>query len=1490
MRKIFHIKHFVRSTIILVLVCYFGLIAILNLSFIQKQLSAFVSDELSQLMHTEVSVGNIDLGLLNRIIVQNVTLKDQKNHELLKVSRLSAKIEITPLFHGQIRINSVQLFGLQARLNRETPESPANFQFVIDALTPKDTVEKKKSPIDLRINAVLIRRGQIYYDVLSEPETPNRFNARHIGVQNLSATLSLKALTNDSVNAQIRRMSFNETSGFRLKKMALKFIATPHWLALNDLEIQLPETSLVIDSLSANYDSIPKLPLLPTSTTYRMRLEARITPADLAMFVPALSHFHSPVDFRLAMEGEGNRTRCTQIYLSGSNQALLLKAQGIVNHWHEKNGMFLFGQISQLDADAQGLAWLYRNLSGKEETPGVVKRLGDVQFTGNISGYLRQLTTYGMITSDAGEVRANITMHKGTGHEPRSYSGKIRSDALNLGTLLGKEETWGNTAFDIELEGFRYQDGNAQSYIKGIVSSLIYKQYEYHNIQLDGQYAPGGFDGKIALNDPHGNIEINGHVATRQQVPDFNVTVNVRNFNPNALHLTEKYKDADFSLNVLADFTGHSIDDAQGVIHIDSVSVNSPDKDKNYFLEHFDIVASNPEHNNKEKRIEIRSSFLNGTVQGHYSYRTLPTSVLKTVQRYIPSLLNTKKEMPETNNNFRFNLKLDNTELLSNVLDIPLQTGMPVSLSGYFDDSRTRIQVRAYAPEFTYKDAYYEAGTFLCDNTDAGLECQLRANKRMKKGGMVNLAVQALAKENRLRATVNWGNNTEATFSGKLQAIAHFNKSEEENQLNTRIQIQPSRIILNDSIWNIHPSEVVINKGIVDIRDFLFEHRDQYVRANGRIGKAETDSCLVDLRNINLQYIMDIIQFHAVKFNGLITGKVHLHHVLDNPVMYTRLNVEGFSLNDALLGQGDIKGEWDNELGGVRLLADIKENKQYSTFVDGYVSPKEKGLNLNIRAGGTNLAFLQPFIDGIFTNMQGRVFGNIRLYGPFSSLDLEGEARADASMKVDILNTAFKVHADSVHIRSGHFDFDNVQIADMEGHTGLVNGSLNHRKLKQLTYNFRFNTNNMRVFHTERETPEFPFYGTIYTTGEVLLRGGNNALNVDGTLRTDPHTSFTYVTTTAAEATSNQFIEFVDRTPRRKQENIHTKLYHPLNEREEKEEDDTPLDMHLNFQIEATPDATMRIVMDPIAGDNISANGTGNLRINFYNKGDFLMFGNYNIEDGIYKMSMQNVIRKDFALQSGGTVSFNGNPRQANLNVQAVYTVNSASLNDLVADASSTRGNVRVNCLLNLSGNLTSPSLKFDLELPTVSDEDRELVRSLTSTEEQMNTQIIYLLGIGKFYTYDYNNNATQSDATSSLAFSTLSGQLNNMLAQVIDNQNWNVGTNLSTGENGWSDVEAEAILSGRLLNNRLIINGNFGYRDNAMQNTNFVGDFEAMWILTKNGELRLKGYNETNDRYFTKSTLTTQGIGLMYKKDFDNWRELFDWMLLRRRNKQKTK
>jgi hypothetical protein len=162
-----------------------------------------------------------------------------------------------------------------------------------------------------------------------------------------------------------------------------------------------------------------------------------------------------------------------------------------------------------------------------------------------------------------------------------------------------------------------------------------------------------------------------------------------------------------------------------------------------------------------------------------------------------------------------------------------------------------------------------------------------------------------------------------------------------------------------------------------------------------------------------------------------------------------------------------------------------------------------------------------------------------------------------------------------------------------------------------------------------------------------------------------------------------------------------------------------------------------------------------------------------------------------------------------------------------------------------------------------------------------MNTQIIYLLGLGRFYT---NEAARQMGDTSSsgtvnnLLSSTISGQINQMLTNMIGTESkWNFGTGLSTGERGWNDLDVEGILSGRLLDDRLLINGNFGYRDNVLtQQGSFIGDFDIKWRIKRNHNLYLKAYNQNNDRYFTKGTLNTQGIGISYQKDFESWKTLF--------------
>lgn len=190
------------------------------------------------------------MGLLNRIIIDDLLLNDQSDKEMLKVSRLSAKFDILPLFKGKVSISNVQLFGFNINLEKKTPEDIPNFQFVLDAFASKDTI-KKESNLDIRINSLLIRRGKMSYNVLSAEETPGKFNAQHIQLRNIIANISLKALQNDSVNAAVKRLSIEEeNSGFELKKLSLKIVANNQKMSIENFAIDLPNTSLAMDTIA----------------------------------------------------------------------------------------------------------------------------------------------------------------------------------------------------------------------------------------------------------------------------------------------------------------------------------------------------------------------------------------------------------------------------------------------------------------------------------------------------------------------------------------------------------------------------------------------------------------------------------------------------------------------------------------------------------------------------------------------------------------------------------------------------------------------------------------------------------------------------------------------------------------------------------------------------------------------------------------------------------------------------------------------------------------------------------------------------------------------------------------------------------------------------------------------------------------------------------------------------------------------------------------
>ena len=1299
---------------------YIGIILLLNIPYVQHQMSVLVAKELSSVLGSRLTIGRINIGLLNRIIIDDLMLNDQSGKELLKVGRLSAKFEILPLFNGRISIGNVQLFSFNANLEKPTPQATSNFQFVLNAFASKDTV-KKKSNLDLRINSLLIRRGRVSYDVLSAERTPGKFNPQHIRLSNILANISLKALQSDSINAAIKRMSVEEDhSGFELKKLSLKIVANNKKMWIENFAIDLPNTSLAMDTIRMEYDSLGAFGNFANDVRFSFHmLPSAVALQDLSAFVPAFKPFRETLQLEMKADGTVNQLNCPKLQISADNHFLLKGDVSLQDLSHPQDA-YIFGNLSNLYADPEGITFFVRNLSKdyKGVLP-VLQHLGTVSFRGEISGYFTDLVTYGEVRTDIGTVKTDLKFGSDKEKGYFSYSGAVKTAEFELGKLLNNDK-FGKVTFNMDLKGNHYEKRYPSITMKGLVASIDYSDYTYENITLDGEYKQGGFNGNVTLDDENGAIQLNGAINTAGKTPTFNFHAAVSHFRPNTLHLTPKYKDTELSVKIKADFTGSSINDMNGEINIDSLQYTAPDQ--NFFMDNLRIAATqNDEH---QKRLTINSNFLRGTIEGDYSYQTLPASVLNIMRRYIPALILPDKRPRETANNFYFDLHIYNTEILSTVFQIPLKVYTHSTLKGYFNDKLQRLRVEGYFPRLSYKEKFFESGVLLCENPGEQFQAKVRFTNR-KPNGAVNVALEAQAKDDRIQAVFNWGNSSAVTYSGKLAAVTQFiRESVRETDggkqhlrsahkgrkdipaLKTIVNVQETDVILNDTIWKIHPSQIVVDSGKIHVNNFYFSHKERHLRINGTVSEQPQDTVRLNLKEINIGYVFDIADL-GVNFKGEATGPAYASGVLKKPVMSTDLFIRNLGLNEGLLGDANIHGEWHHDVKGIYLDARIREKDIAKSHVYGYIYPIKptSSLDLQIEADSTNLKFIHHYMQSITPEFNGRASGHVHFYGKFKALTMEGRVFGDASIKVDVLNTTFSLK-DSILIEPGGLTFRNNRIFDTQGHQGRANGYLHYQHFKNLEYRFQFDVNNMLVMNT-KESPDFPFYGTVYGTGNATIAGNAaEGVNIDVAMTTNRNTNFTYMKEGIASAVSNQFIQFVDKTPRRiLQDSVMLASEYELAQKEvlEKESD---TDIRLNLLIDATPDATMKIIMDPVAGDYISGKGTGNIRTEFYNKGDVKMFGSYRISQGVYKFSLQEVIRKDFIIKDGSTITFNGLPLDATLDIQASYLVNSASLNDLVPDASNyvNQTSIKVNCLMALTGQLTSPDIKMSLELPNESD------------------------------------------------------------------------------------------------------------------------------------------------------------------------------------------
>lgn len=1479
--KIF--RAFVSVLLLLAVVVPAALYVLLSVDGVQNRVRSIAATELSRLLGADVGIEQVRIHPFNRLSVRGMSLC-LDGDTLASVGHVSAGFELYHFLHtGELVIDYALVDAANLRVTRTEPGAPLNVQPILDHL--KSDKPREDKPFELKINTVILRRGALSYDVLSEPEPePARFDANHILVHDLAVNAYIPQLSNDVYHIELDHLSFSERSGLELNRMKAETEISQRGIRVEGLGIDLNDSHLSFEPIILPYNGFDDIAaaLHREKVSIRTSADCRLNLADASPFVPILSETDLKLLFGLRAHGNLDAVQVERLTLrdaDGGKLAVNLSASA-------QN----LTQRDSLEYDLSNCSMVFdgRELSehlapfAPAATLATLNRIPVTGLNLKASGTLQngELT----LKSDGEAGALAVTGDYRTTAEGMRLSGLIDLNNFNAGLITANPQLGLASA---EASGWVVlKHGVRRADAKIDIERFDFRSYPFSNVSATAKMtSTKQAEINLTVDDPALALLAYFFYDARGEVPSIGTTASLAYADLNALGLDKKRAGYHFGAKLTAELQGQGVDDLSGEVNVFDVSWLD-DNHHGVRLPKLRITA-NPIDN--EPGITLESALVNGSLKGRYTLSALPSTLTALAADYMPALFGDKKpELPADKvNDFTFNFTLSPSDEISRFFELPVAVVYDTEISGEVNSTARRASLSVEAP-------YLRQGNKIIENTNVYVRLDAADEKSMiyattqfptKKGDMaVSTLINAM--NNRIDTRIDWmidrliPINGSFDFSTEILGLT-YGPSSTGLPLEARVNFNPGTINFGDETWAIQSSAIQLGPECIDVSNFGLDAGTQSINIDGRISRESTDSLAIALHHVALLPIFETLEIDKAMISGRATGTFTARDLLGGaPVLECpRLRVDGIGYNRCTIGDADIYAAWMNDKKSFFLDADIVGPENKHSHIVGDIYPMDEALDIDFSASEVPVGFLRPFMEAFTSDISGFASGHCRLFGTFKEIDLEGDVYADnVKIKIDFTNTYY-IATDSVHIRPGEIKLDNITIRDIEGHTAKLNGEVGHTFFKAPTFRFDITeAHNFLSFNgTPKENPDW--YGKIYGNGGASVSGEPGVVNINVNMTTAPGSSFTFELSDRLDAEDYSFITFRDATPDSlkipdKALDDVPEIVRALQQGLQQAEEDAPSAYNMDIRVGITKDARMTLVMDPTAGDEIKATGEGNLRMTYHSvDNDLAMWGSYTVDEGSYRFTLQDIIIKDFIIKQGSEIKFDGDPYGVKTSLEAYYATN-ANLSDLdksfLQDKDLNRTNVPVHALMKVTGDVREPEIKFDLEFPTLNQDTYRKVRSIVSTEDMMNRQIIYLLALNRFYTPDYMESTTKGSELFSVASSTISSQLSSMLGKLSDN--WSVAPNLRSDRGDFSDVEVDVTLSSRLLNNRLLFNGNFGYRDKSLNTNQFIGDFDIEYLLNKRGTWRLKAYNRYNDRnYYLRSAQTTQGVGIIFRRDFDN-------------------
>ncbi|AUP81732.1 N-acetyl-gamma-glutamyl-phosphate reductase [Flavivirga eckloniae] len=1420
------------------------LVLILSIPAIQTSLGNYATKKINDDFGTNINIDKVGLQFNGDVELKNIYIEDYKKDTLISIVELNTSIlSFKNLAEGKLEFGDIDIMDLVFNIKTYKGTKDTNLDIFVAKLEG-DNPKKGDGSFLLSSSDVSV------YNSVFKLYDENKETARVLNFNNLNINATNFLIKGSDVSARINTLNLRDDRGLVLKNLMTDFVYTLTNMRFANLEIKTPKSTLKGD-LRFDYERKDLQYFTDkVAVTARFR-DSSVQLDELNMFYDEFGA-NQFANFNVEFTGNLNDLTAKNLKLNTSRNT---RVNGDINFKNlfskDKDSFLMDGYFRNLSSTYRDLKSLLPNVLGTS-IPTSFDRLGMFILVGNSQITSSKVIADLEIVTELGFVDSNLEISKINDIDNASYKGNVIFEQFDFGTFLN-DPAVGNASLDFDVNGTGFMEENINTQVKGDVFALEYNNYNYKGVKVAGNVRNKIFDGNLLVSDKNLRMSFAGLVDFSETVKKYDFEANVDYANLKTLNFVKKDSLSIFRSRVKMNMNASNYDDAYGRIAFRNTSYKN--QNDNYYFNRFDISSR---FEGGTRFIEFNSpDIIEGDLKGRFVFKDL-RKLFENSLGHIYT--NYKPHEVATNQSIDFNFKIYNK--IIEVVYPEIELGKNTFIRGRVESDERNFKLTFKSPKIRLLDNFANKIEVQVDNSNPLFNTYVEVDS-------LNTKYYNVSKFNLINVTVNDTLFMRSEFKGGKRNGDSYNLSfyhtiDEENR--SVIGFKKSDITVKNNKWFINENKDRFNKisftkdlESFDINRLKINHKDEEIRLSGFIRDSTEKDLKLNFKNVDLAKITPDID--SLSLDGNVNGKLDVLQQKGSYLPNSTVIINDFKVNKFPLGDFDVNITGNKNLTNYVVDAKIKNDKSNSFSAEGNINVGRYSstIDVDLTFNEFNLHPLNPLLDGVLSNIRGLVYGKAKVMGNVNKPSINGDLTLRRSgFGIPYLNVDYDFNEDaSVTLKNQSFVFNNVRLTDTKYNSrGLLNGSLSHVNLSKWHLGLDVKTPRLLVLDT-KEAEDVLYYGTGFIGGEASINGPTEQLVINVIGETERGTVFKIPLNDAESFGDNTFIHFItkdEKEARRKGEEV------VFNEIE---------GLELDFDLDLTEDAEVEIIIDKNTGHSLKGSGRGGLLVEINTNGKFNMWGDFSVFEGVYNFAYGGLIQKEFIVQPGGTIAWEGDPLKAKIDMLAIYKTqaNPSPLLDNPINRS-----IPVELNISLKGDLEQPDPDFSFEFPNVNSTIKsELQYRLESADDRQN-QALYLISTGSF-----------SRGLNELNFSgTIAERLNGIISGIFTNgdSKLNFGVNYEAGQNRpdyQTDDRVVATIQTQ-ISDRVLINGKVGVPVGGAGATETViaGDVEIDFLLNEDGTLTAKVFNRENSiRNFGEAIGYTQGIGLSYSVDFDTFKEL---------------